>query len=63
MRSMSHHTCKVLAVVASCLMMSGCYSCSLNGGWEGQMNPFCKKSTLVGLKTTTAIGPVDDHRR
>ena len=44
-------------------MMSGCYSCSLNGGWEGQVNPFCKKSALVGLKTTTAIGPVDDHRR
>lgn len=26
------------------LMLPGCTSCSLNGGWERQMNPFCIES-------------------
>ncbi|HBY43123.1 MULTISPECIES: hypothetical protein [unclassified Brevundimonas] len=40
---------KVLAVIGVSMTLSGCYSCSLNGGWEGQMNPFCVESDgLVG---------------
>lgn len=40
---------KTLAALTACLMLSGCYSCSLNGGWEGQMNPFCvEKNALIG---------------
>ncbi len=40
---------KAMAVLAASVMVSGCYSCSLNGGWEGQVNPFCvEKGSLVG---------------
>lgn len=40
---------KALAVLGGCVMLSGCYSCSLNGGWERQMNPFCAEGgALVG---------------
>lgn len=40
---------KALAVITICVTLSGCYSCSLNGGWEGQMNPFCvEKDSLIG---------------
>lgn len=40
---------KALAVVGVGMTLSGCYSCSLNGGWERQMNPFCAESrALVG---------------
>ncbi|MND47919.1 hypothetical protein D3C80_388250 [compost metagenome] len=38
---MPRRALKILTVLAACFMVSGCYSCSLNGGWEGQMNPFC----------------------
>ena len=42
-------TWKALAVLGVCVMLSGCYSCSLNGGWERQMNPFCAEDgALVG---------------
>lgn len=38
----------ILTILAAGMMVSGCYSCSLNGGWEGQMNPFCVEAgTLV----------------
>lgn len=40
---------KVLAVIGVSVTLSGCYSCSLNGGWERQMNPFCAEDgALVG---------------
>lgn len=40
---------KALAILAVSITASGCYSCSLNGGWEGQLNPFCvEKGSLVG---------------
>ncbi|WP_313577023.1 hypothetical protein [Brevundimonas sp.] len=46
---MPHRIWKVLAVIGVSVTLSGCYSCSLNGGWEGQMNPFCVESDgLVG---------------
>jgi hypothetical protein len=46
---MSARTWKALTVVGACVMLSGCYSCSLNGGWERQMNPFCvERGALVG---------------
>ncbi|MET4685221.1 hypothetical protein [Brevundimonas faecalis] len=42
---------KVLAASLCSLLVSGCYSCSLNGGWEGQVNPFCAKDdSLVGAQ-------------
>ena len=42
-------TWKALAVLGVCVMLLGCYSCSLNGGWERQMNPFCAEDgALVG---------------
>lgn len=47
--SKSGRVWKVMAVLVAGATVSGCYSCSLNGGWEGQMNPFCvEKDTLIG---------------
>lgn len=44
---------KLLAVTGVCAVLSGCYSCSLNGGWERQMNPFCTE----GRALTGAVAP------
>lgn len=38
---------KLLTVTGACVMLSGCYSCSLNGGWERQMNPFCTEGRAL----------------
>jgi len=46
---MSARNWKALSVIGACVMLSGCYSCALNGGWERQMNPFCvERGALVG---------------
>ena len=54
---------KALALFITCITLSGCYACSLNGGWEGQMNPFCvEKDALVGpisLPKSVATHPLD----
>ena len=54
---------KALALFITCITLSGCYACSLNGGWEGQMNPFCvEKDALVGpisLPKSVATYPPD----
>ncbi len=47
---------KLLAVTGVCVMLPGCYSCSLNGGWERQMNPFCTDGR--GLIGTGAPAPL-----
>jgi hypothetical protein len=49
---MLRKTAVTVIILAASTMVSGCYSCSLNGGWERQMNPFCVESkSLVPLKT------------
>lgn len=44
---MPRRALKILTVLAACAMVSGCYSCSLNGGWEGQLNPFCVEAASL----------------
>ncbi len=49
LQTLATRSLKALAVFAACITLPGCYSCSLNGGWEGQMNPFCvEKDSLIG---------------
>ena len=49
LQTLATRSLKALAVLAACITLPGCYSCSLNGGWEGQMNPFCvEKDSLIG---------------
>ena len=52
-------TWKALAVLGVCVMLSGCYSCSLNGGWERQMNPFCAESSALVGGSSVAARPQD----
>jgi hypothetical protein len=47
--ALARRSLKTLTIAVACITLSACYSCSLNGGWEGQMNPFCvKKDSLIG---------------
>lgn len=50
---------KVLAVIGVSVTLSGCYSCSLNGGWERQMNPFCAESSALVGGSSVAARPQD----
>lgn len=50
---------KVLAVIGVSMTLSGCYSCSLNGGWERQMNPFCAESSALVGGSSVAARPQD----
>lgn len=50
---------KVLAVIGVSVTLSGCYSCSLNGGWERQMNPFCAESSALVGGSIVAARPQD----
>ena len=56
---LANRSLKALAVLTTCITLSGCYSCSLNGGWEGQMNPFCvEKDSLIGpISLPTSLAP------
>ena len=48
-KTLARRSLQAGAVFAACITLSGCYACSLNGGWEGQINPFCvEKNTLIG---------------
>lgn len=62
-KPLASQSLKALAVFTTCITLSGCYACSLNGGWEGQMNPFCvEKDALVGpisLPKSVATYPLD----
>ena len=62
-KPLASRSLKALAVFITCITLSGCYACSLNGGWEGQMNPFCvEKDALVGpisLPKSVATHPLD----
>ena len=62
-KPLARRSLKALAVFITCITLSGCYACSLNGGWEGQMNPFCvEKDALVGpisLPKSVATHPLD----
>ena len=62
---MSARTWKALTVVGACVMLSGCYSCSLNGGWEGQMNPFCVEagSLVEPIALPDSIGGASSDER
>lgn len=63
-RTLARRSLRACALFAVCVTLSGCYSCSLNGGWEGQMNPFCvEKNTLVGpLALTENLAPPQPNR-
>ena len=60
-RTLASRSLRALVVLAAGTTLSGCYFCSLNGGWEGQMNPFCvEKDALIGslsLPKTIATHP------
>lgn len=62
-KPLASRSLKALALFITCITLSGCYACSLNGGWEGQMNPFCvEKDALVGpisLPKSVATHPLD----
>ena len=64
-KPLASRSLKTLAVFTTCITLSGCYSCSLNGGWEGQMNPFCvEKDALVGpisLPKSVATHPLGEQ--
>ena len=65
-KPLASRSLKALAIFTTCITLSGCYSCSLNGGWEGQMNPFCvEKDALIdslSLPKTIATHPPGEAR-
>lgn len=62
---MPRRALQILTVLAACFMVSGCYSCSLNGGWEGQMNPFCVEagSLVEPIALRDSIGGASSDER